>query len=330
MPVDALALAGGVALAPDEYRRIAAVDLMQGDANIFSARGGLHPGGGPRVTNTGMTLNILDFKGVVYVPSPPSVGPYRVAMLSHTKTIPTADSVNARKDIVYLRVFDDLVDGDGLYQADTVYLAGTPSGSPVEPTVPALKQVVKLATITVPANSTTPTVDYNALYTVSNGGILPVRNVGERPTAGLYAGLLIYQIDTGILYAHNGSTWIALGEPVTTTSTISSATDWSVTWDAWRHQGGFVIGSLNFTRTGSTLTPTNTGNHTPDISVGTVPSGWRPAQTWSVSGGNGGSGPWEFSVNSAGAIALRSGPPTPASIASTDSVLRVGVAWKLP
>lgn len=331
MAGDPLAVANtsGVTYNPTEWRQLQGIDLFSGATDMFGARSGLVPASTARVTISGMTVTVGDIKGVVYTALSTTIGPYKVALPSRTHTVSTAHATLARKDIVYLRVRDHDQDLSTFYDADTVYLAGTASGSPAEPTIPVGTIGVKIATIDVPAASTTPTVTYNSPFVVANGGVLPIRTTSERPP-NPWAGMACYRLDTLTLEIYNGSTWASLGEPVTTTSSgLAGATGWSCTWDAWRQPGGFISGMLLVTRTGADLTPsTATGNITPDEVVCTIPSGWRPTTTWSVSGGNGAAGPWEFSVNSSGVVSLRSGAPG-YTITTATGIIRTALSWKI-
>ncbi len=56
---------------------------------------------------------------------------------SQVLSIAASDPTNDRIDIVILRIYDDTFDSSGFEYADLEVITGTPSGSPVVPTVPA-------------------------------------------------------------------------------------------------------------------------------------------------------------------------------------------------
>lgn len=306
MPADPLwinASSGAPAYDGAELRRAMAMLLVQGVGDKFGARNGVHPGGGNAVTLSGSTVTILHTKAVVYPGLTPTAGPYIVQLPSRTHTVPTADPTNPRKDIVVMRVWDDAEDLSGLRQADTEYLTGTPAASPAEPSVPA--GAFKMATIDVPAGGT-GTLTYSAPFTVANGGILPVRNSGERPTLGIYDGFTIFQQDTSELLVRYNSAWNSAAKPPTAYTTYTptftniGAATFSTRTGWWRYvdyktvffTAYFVVstagtGSNNVSITAPTSIDRTTRQFIPvDLEVGGAPVG-KNAHLCAFTGGAG-------------------------------------------
>lgn len=216
MPDDPLwinANAGAPAYAANELRRAQSMFLFPGHADRFGARQGVRPGGSAAVTISGMTVTVQHLVAVVYPALTALAGSYVVQLQSGTHAVPAADATNPRKDIVALQVQDHDEDSSGQRHAHTVYVTGTPAPSPVEPALPSSSY--RLATVDVPAGSTTPTLTYNAPWAVAAGGIVPVRNDGELlgSAGGLYDGAARWKQDTNELQIHNGSsTWETVGQ----------------------------------------------------------------------------------------------------------------------
>jgi hypothetical protein len=128
-----------------------------------------------------------------------------------TGSVTAADATYTRKDIVYVQVNDSSAgDGSGATTAPVLYLAGTPSASPVAPTLPARSFLV--GTITVPqSGGGSPTVVVNPARYAAAGGILPVADNAERTALSAYEGLIVDQKDVDRLYRHNGTRWAQVG-----------------------------------------------------------------------------------------------------------------------
>lgn len=230
-PLFIAASAGAPAFAANELRRAFAALLFKGVTDRFGARQGVHPAGANAVSISGMTVTVQHLNGVVYPGLTSLAGPYLVALQTGTHAVPAADATNPRKDIVCLQVQDHDEDASGFRRAQSVYVQGTPAGSPVEPAVPT--GAFRMATVDLPAGSTTPTLTYNAPFTVAAGGILPVRNDAELlgTVGGLYDGAARWNRDLDALEVHNGvSAWetvaranvprVASGELAVTPDTV--------------------------------------------------------------------------------------------------------------
>jgi len=153
-----------------------------------------------------------------------------------TGSVTAADATYARKDIVYIQVNDSSAgDGSGATTAPVLYLAGTPSASPVAPTLPARSFLV--GTISVPvAGGGSPTVVRNPSVYVAAGAVLPIYSQTERDALTPYVGMDIQRMDlaqissTGIREKWNGSTWDHFGHAEFTTApnVASSNTGWGM------------------------------------------------------------------------------------------------------
>src|SRR5262252_8272101 len=176
--------------------------LVTHNGTPLGGRAGVVPGGGGLgVSVSGSTITVGAGGAWVYQINQ---GIYQVVMQSaRTLTLTAADASLPRIDLVYLRVWDNAVDGSGLTEADPVYLAGTPASSPVAPTPAGTQIYLPLATITVPAvGGGSPSVSQTVRpYTVAPGGILPGGTAPSSPYTGQYYD------DGAYLRRWSGSAW---------------------------------------------------------------------------------------------------------------------------
>lgn len=193
-----------------DLRRVDALMSMSNGANV-GALSGIRPGGGGYTTTlAGSTISVSAGVAFVYFSGQ---GMYRAAMNSTwTGTLNAADATYTRIDLVYLRVWDNSVDGSGLNKTDVVYLPGTPSASPSAPTPSGTQIYMPLATITVPAVGGGSASVSTAVrpVTVAPGGILPTSTAPSTPYTGQY-----YDDGTNLL-RYNGSSWDTYQKQVTT------------------------------------------------------------------------------------------------------------------
>ena len=171
----------------------------------LNARSGLFPIS--RTNHVGMS------GGQVYVPpvcgiveiGGPGPGPYLVQCDEHYYDPPPADSL-PRIDSVVMRIWDVSRDDnvDGMAKFEIVYLTGVAGSNPTPPETPVNGH--QLATISVPPSGS-PTVTNTHLWTVANGGILPVRNSTELPPNRLIESMYVDRWDTNTLDRYNGSSW---------------------------------------------------------------------------------------------------------------------------
>lgn len=210
-----------------ELRKMDAV-LVMADGTAGGARGGIRPGDiGLAVSLAGTTVNVS--AGVASVPRS-GQGAYRAQLAATSPgTLSAANASFTRIDLVYLRVWDTAVDSSGLRKADTVYLVGTPSGSPVAPTPGGTEIYIPLATITVPSTggggTGAATVSSTVRQvTVAPGGILPVTSAADIAITGSYTGQTRYNTTRGTIESWTGSAWVAPGDWVAYTPTWTAAT----------------------------------------------------------------------------------------------------------
>jgi hypothetical protein len=186
----------------------AGFDLRRSDALLSQTNGtgvgalsGIRPGGGYTTTLSGTTISVSAGTAFVYFAGQ---GMYRAAMsTTWTATLQAADATLTRIDLVYLRVWDNDVDGSGLRKSDPVYLPGTPSASPSAPTPSGTQIYIPLATITVPPVGGGSASVSTAVrpVTVAPGGILPASTAPSSP----YTGMAWH--DGTDLKVWNGSAW---------------------------------------------------------------------------------------------------------------------------
>jgi hypothetical protein len=202
MPVDVWAI-DTLAFSGLEARNAGAMDIMT-DGTALGSRSGVRPGDpGLTVTLAGTTINCS--AGVAAV-AYSGQGVYRVAFPSSVSpgTYTAAHATLNRIDLVYLRVWDTSVDASGLNKGDVVYLAGTPSASPVAPTPAGTQIYMPLATISVLSVSNGGTASVSTAVrpnTVAPGGILPSSTAPSSPYTGQF-----YDSGTDLL-RWNGAAW---------------------------------------------------------------------------------------------------------------------------
>jgi hypothetical protein len=262
MPVDPWAIDSLVFSGLEARNADSAFVMANGTA--LGSISGVRPGDpGLTVTLAGTTINCS--AGVAAV-AYSGQGVYRVALPSSvspgTYTAPHA-TLN-RIDLVYLRVWDNSVDASGLNKGDVVYLAGTPSSTPVAP-IPAGTQIyMPLANITVLSVSNGSTASVNTTVrpnTVAPGGILPTASAPSSPYTGQYydngTDLLRWNGSSWDTYFKVPGAWIAY-TPVWTASITNPALGNGTLIGRYQKVGRDVHFHINLT-TGSTSTYGNGG-----------------------------------------------------------------------
>ncbi|AYN57874.1 virion structural protein [Arthrobacter phage Faja] len=189
-----------------------------------------------------------------------------------TGAVTAADATYDRKDIVYIQINDSSAgDGSGALTAPVGYLAGTPSATPVAPSLPARSFL--LGTITVPkVGAGSPTVAVNPARFVAAGGILPVYSSAERDALTKYDGLAVRRMDLSRrpVETWDGSAW-SLGDYYETSATVTSfSTGWSAT--AGYAPKVYRQGNRVFLEGAVTL-----GSGADWSSILTIPAGFRPS-----------------------------------------------------
>ncbi|MFF7991776.1 hypothetical protein ACFZDG_18525 [Kitasatospora xanthocidica] len=183
--------------------------LVMADGTALGSRPGIRPGDpGLAVSLAGTTVNVSAGTAVLYRSGQ---GVYRAQLAATSPgTLAAANASFSRIDLVYLRVWDTAVDASGLRKADTFYLAGTASASPVAPTPGATEIYIPLATITVPSTGgggTGAATVSSAVrqITVAPGGILPVASGSAPAPSVATAGGFFYYTDTDVLAYNNAA-----------------------------------------------------------------------------------------------------------------------------
>lgn len=206
-PMDATA---GAPTYSASNERQANAPLYGGGSGIpLKAVQGFRVGTGNVLTASSTTWTLTPCSAVISPAAGTDQGSYRWASNANVQGAVTAsDATYARKDIVYIQVNDSSYgDGSGALTAPVSYLAGTPSASPVAPTLPARSFLV--GTITVPqTGGGSPTVVLNTARFVAAGGIQPVANDTDRDALSKYEGLRVDQTDIDLMLRYDGSKWV--------------------------------------------------------------------------------------------------------------------------
>jgi hypothetical protein len=122
-------------------------------------------------------------------------------MTSQSLTVPAADPVNPRVDLVVAYVTDLGTNASSSYVA---YVAGTAASSPVAPSVPA--NSITLASLSIPGATTSVTsamITDERSYVVAPGGILPIQNAASAPAVP--ASQFMYNLATNQLVQGSGT-----------------------------------------------------------------------------------------------------------------------------
>lgn len=262
-PMDATA---GLPAYSAQNERQGMAPLFGGGSGLaLAARSGFRVGTASNILSaTSTTWTLLPCSALITPGAATAQGSYRWASDQNvTGSVTAADATYTRKDIVYVQVNDSSSgDGSGALTAPVLYLAGTPSASPVAPALPARSFLV--GTITVPqSGGGSPTVVLNTARFVAAGGILPVANDAERLALSGYEGLLVDQFDVDRIYRHNGSRWAQasnaeLGRTSTGVGgTLAATPSWSdIMIVTATSLGGEIIVDYDIT-----LTNANSGAH---------------------------------------------------------------------
>lgn len=266
-------------------------------------RGGIVNSGDLAVSQNGtpnMTVNVA--AGQVYVLGTESANQglyYGENRTTASLNIAAADATNARRDLIVARVKDAAYSGaTNSFTLEAV--TGTPAASPSDPTTPA--NCFVLARVAVAAGATTVvTANLTDLRTTTTGqtraaalgGIIPCTS-STRPTTNLYAGLHIYETDTKLVYAYNGSSWDLVSGAATAWTAPTFTNSWSTYGGAFQSPQYRKVGDMVQLRgamTGGTGT------------AFTLPTGFRPPANVSFAVANG-SNLGEIQVASDGAVTM--------------------------
>lgn len=182
------------------------VNLFHGGGDGLGAREGVRPGSGPVISVSGTTWMVHDHSGVVYPGITSISGPYRYHQIEESDSLDPADGSNDRIDALDLVIEDDDEDAGGFRRSRVLYVTSVPgTGEPI-----VTPNALRLGTILVPSGgSPSPSVQSQAPYTVSSGGVLPDRD-GSDIGSGPYHGAVRYRQDTDTLEVWDGSQWAGL------------------------------------------------------------------------------------------------------------------------
>jgi hypothetical protein len=290
-----------------EVRRGDAMWLMASGV-AAGALGGVRPGDpGLLVSLSGMSISVA--AGVAAVPYA-GQGVYRAYNgTTWTGTVSTAHASLTRIDLVYLRVWDNAVDASGLAKGDVQYLAGT-AGSGTAPTPSGTQIYITLANITVPAGSTTPTVQDLRPYAVAPGGIAPGGAV-----SGYYAGQYRDNPTTGALERYTGSAWVPYSQFLVARKTSDQSITNSTTYQTDTQLT--VPLAANAVYAVDAFIIYSTPDNAEYKNQWSVPSGatilWAP---WGLSGGTSDTGSIRTPVGSGGGWTLTSTLPSTTNVSA--------------
>lgn len=209
-PIDASA--GSPAYTAQQERQALSALLGGGSPRALGAVSGFRVGTQPSVVSvTSTTWTVNPCSAIIDPVASTTQGAYRWSTdVAVTGAVTAANATNPRKDILYIQVNDASAgDGSGARNANILYLAGTPAASPVPPALPARSFLV--ATISVPtAGGGSPTIAFNATYSVAAGAILPVSSQAVRDALTPYDGLAVWRTDLDQVQIYSGSAWLSV------------------------------------------------------------------------------------------------------------------------
>lgn len=209
------------AVGSDADRRVdvedarAALSALLAPSTTIAGRAGFFAGPATQgqVTATGTpnaNVNVAAFQAALA--NPRGIFPY-IVTLDSPKTVDVlvanpSDPTNARRDLIIAQQSDAYY-GDASSPFEIKRITGTPSGSPVDPTVTGSPAYITLARITVTAGATTITsgmiTDLRpASQAVARGGSIPCTS-STRPSSP-YGGMQIFETDTGLTKVWNATT----------------------------------------------------------------------------------------------------------------------------
>jgi len=244
-----------------------------GSGVALKAVQGFRVGTGSVLTATSTTWTLTPCSAVISPAAATAQGSYRWASDANvTGAVTAADATYSRKDIVYVQVNDSSSgDGSGALTAPVSYLAGTPSASPVAPSLPARSFLV--GTISVPVSGGgSPTVVLNPARFVAAGGIQPVADATEQATLTAYEGLRVYRADLDRVLMYNGSRWVGGRSTLSLDALYVAMGAGYAPPQVSQNADGDVIMEGAWQRATGTLTMLSNTQYP----LGVIPSGYRP------------------------------------------------------
>lgn len=211
-----------------EQRRALGGLLFGGVAGRFGARSGVFPNtaADDYVTLADPTWTVQHMQGGVDPALTTLSGPYLVQIPEESGALDPRHATLARVDAIDIQVQDDDEDSEGFRRVHPVYVAGSPGGG-----APLLTDhSFRAAIFNVPAQGGgAATVTVVAPMIVARGGILPVRDATELPTAGTYDGMVAWQQNIEALVVDDGTAaWDrTIGTTVPTMQVFNSSGTWN-------------------------------------------------------------------------------------------------------
>ena len=190
-------------------------DALPHQSLTFAAREGCFVGRMPAVTNpSSWNVTVGPCAGFTTNDSAASVGDYKWCNPSNATVVLTASSGTLNRiDRIGLQVKDNFLDSSGLNTATIAVVQGTAvSGVAALPAEP--NSFITLATASVPAGSSNPTLSVVAPRTGGQGMLLPVLNATDRATITTpYDGMAVYRIDRKWIEVYSAATagWLVVG-----------------------------------------------------------------------------------------------------------------------
>ena len=181
---------------------------VQGSSVFGFSRTGIYrtSGGDFAVSASGTTVTCSGGLGFLSVSSAFSGG-YVVASNAATNFTAVRDGSQTRIGTVYFQVWDTDIDGLGQRKGELLYAQGTPSGSPVPPTIPTL--AIRIADVTVPPSGSLTVTDKREWLTGQGG----VKYVPSGSPAENVEGQIWYQANSGRWMGSDGVSFHALMDP---------------------------------------------------------------------------------------------------------------------
>lgn len=211
-----------------QLRRLDSGLLFNDTDDGFGAREGVHPSCDPAVSVAGTTWTVHDIVGTVFPRETATSGPYRFAHPEQSGGFNPADGAQDRIDALYLQIQDNDEDNNGFRRARVIYAAGDPAADPDPPDQETeAPGSLELGTFDVLAGGAGISVRSLSLFTVAAGGVLPITDSSQRPTSGLYDGMVLFNQATGVLEVRFDGAWhtVPLVQIPTVTNEVTSDTN---------------------------------------------------------------------------------------------------------
>jgi hypothetical protein len=235
----------------NDFEARLATGLLVGSQQIIDALDPLRvrPGirdapGNPGLITLGTNkVTVNPFQAVIQDSARPALGAYFVTMdAAKDLALIAADPSLGRIDLVIAAV-DATVDPG--FTVDVV--KGDASATPQAPTVTNPLHL-KLAQITVPAGTGTPSFTDLRQFTAALGGILPVRGTADLPPSAA-GSLFIYRLDNRQLQVRSGAAWVPYRPPRGSVDTFHAPT-FAASWANYPVASGYAPAAYTITEDG--------------------------------------------------------------------------------